>query len=371
VVCLDDADCPICQWCNAGACENQPAGSDYKDDHADDGEYCTGAEVCDGAGEFMHTGSPCSEEECRHCNEDDYNCLDQAGHLCKMTNQGLVEECHLCDGAGYCLPDGIAEDGRVCKDSVYSCDGKCLSAFCAVEVECDREECEGLPVKEYPRDEGHCRISTQAVAVGVAVEPTATEKGGFVPVRVRLANEWDRGHPLRHLRMALRLNQPAGAGPELETKLAYVKRSALLNGGESGLEEVYLEDGGTVLLVLGEELDAPLVLDLMLLLGPGPAELARFEVDIWAPCESESYEPGCHDGHSDHRDASWPGMQLQRVSETVRMDPRGGAYEVESDRRIGMLRSPVLGCQCATTYETGWAWLLWLLVIPGVRRRVG
>jgi hypothetical protein len=128
----------------------------------DDGLFCSGAEACDGAGACAGSGDPCSSgPECADsCNETADNCFDPVSTPC--TDDGLFcNGTEICDGAGTCAGGGdpcsggpecadncnegadncfetsgtaCAADGNVCTDDV--CDG---AGACGVDnmVTCD------------------------------------------------------------------------------------------------------------------------------------------------------------------------------------------------------------------------------------------
>ena len=120
VGCFDDEDCPGCQLCNGGNCENQLAGDDSKDDCAA-GTCLTGA--CDGSGScgFTSNGSACGDASDDDCTNPDScdgagTCLaNDAGAGAACGDQGL--ECladDACDGSGSCVDNGNLANGSAC-----------------------------------------------------------------------------------------------------------------------------------------------------------------------------------------------------------------------------------------------------------------
>ncbi len=329
----------------------------------DDGRYCTGVDTCDGSGTCVSTGDPCPDTECNQCNEDDDTCLDPRDTLCS--------ECHLCDGAGNCDLGRTAPDWTTaCTDLQTRCPGLCLSGDCAVEEVCNHADyCREMT---YPENEGHCRIPTGRIFMGVEVEPTSAGAGEFVPARVVLQNRWHEA--LVRMSVVLKLNPPDPDGSERKARVAYVCDSAIANGGELELVETRVEAEELVRIDLADlekGLPDPVVLDLLLRVGAGPPEDARFELSVWAPCQSTPEEVGCHPGHPGYPDdPPWSSQdwRLQQLTDAVRKDLRGATYD-ENDRRSGMLRSPVLGCQCGAVEGTGWTWPFWILVFKRARRR--
>jgi hypothetical protein len=197
----------------------------------------------------------------------------------------------------------------------------------------------------YPENEGHCRIPDGNVDVEVEVQPAGG--GEFVPVRLVFTNHY----ALVRMSVILKLNPPHTDGSEREAKVAYVCDSAVFNHGELESVEIKVDEDELVRFdLVGDTGGLPgvVVLDLLLLGAGGPAEDARFEVSVWAPCESTPEEVGCHMDHPAYRvELPWSSQdwRLQRVASAVRMDLLGATYD-DSDERLGMLQSPVLGCQC-------------------------
>ncbi|MFC1611629.1 Ig-like domain-containing protein, partial [Myxococcota bacterium] len=168
--CSLDTDCPLCQWCNAGSCENQNAGIDGKNECpagecvtgtcngsgacgavaagtscTDDGQFCTGAEQCNGAGGCGSIGDPCPGSECNTCNEATDTCFDAAGTSC--TDDSLFcTGTEACDGAGSCVGGGDPCPGSECNtcneagDTCFDTAGTpCTDdgAFCTGTEECN------------------------------------------------------------------------------------------------------------------------------------------------------------------------------------------------------------------------------------------
>ena len=69
----DDGDLCTNDECDSGCCKNAPVRCE------DDGQFCTGAELCDGAtGRCVSTGTPCGAEE--WCDEIEDTCTpDESG----------------------------------------------------------------------------------------------------------------------------------------------------------------------------------------------------------------------------------------------------------------------------------------------------
>ena len=341
--------CNTCQEDSDGCFD--PAGTPCQDD----GLFCTGVEECDGRGACAGTGDPCSDEECNRCNEDDHTCFDPPDTPCG--------ECRLCDGAGLCDENLIASDWSACTDQ-DNCAGLCLDGFCAVEEVCnDADYCHEMT---YPENEGHCRIPGDQVSAKIEMEPASGNAGEFVPARIVLSNRWDRA--LLRMSVTLRLNPPNADGSGRSARVAYVCDSAIADGGELELIETWVEAEELVQIDLADEergLPDPLVLDLLLLMDSGPPEDARFEVGVWTPCESLPEEVGCHAGHPDYPGDPPADWRLQRVASGLKADLLGATYD-ENDQRSGMLRSPVLGCQCGAAGGNG---ILLLLALALAIRR--
>ena len=166
VTCQSDEECPECQYCHDGSCENQPAGEDYKDD-------CTQTECvtgdCDGAGgcEYEPPTTACGDDSESDCDHADH--CDGAGG-CDPNyapeddpcgDQGVP--CHIddtCDGAGNCVDNGFESEGALCGsgndddcDNQDTCDdsGSCLDNYEAAGTQCpdlspndcDDAQCDG------------------------------------------------------------------------------------------------------------------------------------------------------------------------------------------------------------------------------------
>ncbi|MFC1610739.1 right-handed parallel beta-helix repeat-containing protein [Myxococcota bacterium] len=168
--CALDADCPLCQWCNGGSCENQAIGSDLKSECpaiecvtgtcngsgacgtvaagtacTNDGQFCSGPEECNGSGGCASAGDPCPGTECNTCDEGTDTCFAAAGTSC--TDDGLfctgVEQC---DGAGACGGSGDPCPGTECSTCNEAANG-CFEAlgtacgsdglFCTGPEQCD------------------------------------------------------------------------------------------------------------------------------------------------------------------------------------------------------------------------------------------
>jgi hypothetical protein len=103
VDCLADTDCPACQWCRNGGCENQPDGSDVKGDCAP-GACNSG--LCNGSGSCGYAS---------------------AGTSCGSSLESTCDHADQCDGSGACNPN-YAPSGTPCPDGLYcngaeTCDG--------------------------------------------------------------------------------------------------------------------------------------------------------------------------------------------------------------------------------------------------------
>jgi hypothetical protein len=92
-----------CQWCdwlsNDGDWTNQPPRTP-----CDDSLWCNGDDTCDGFGECIHEGDPCSEE-CLPCNEAEDECILAEGscyidEVCYDAEEVNPDnECEWCDPA--------------------------------------------------------------------------------------------------------------------------------------------------------------------------------------------------------------------------------------------------------------------------------
>jgi hypothetical protein len=160
-------------------------------------------------------------------------------------------------------------------------------------------------------------------------------------------------------------------------KIAYVIGSAILQGGEKYVEEDINETDNRAVFRLFKPHDpedvqmmpAPSegdwVLDFVVMRGENAEGV--FRVDVWAPCESEEEEVGCHIGYDendfDNFDELIGQVDLQRISKPKYVSTSGKVTDNPGEEIIGkLLQSPVMGCQCGTQGRSGWGWLLLLLI---------
>ncbi|MFH1811177.1 MAG: MopE-related protein [Pseudomonadota bacterium] len=109
-----------------------------------DGQFCNGAEVCDGGGLCVHAGDPCPPVDCQGCDEARDRCVDPLDSPC--TDDGLF--CNggeSCNGSGQCVHAGDPCPGTLCETCQETTDS-CLDpvtspcedgVFCTGGDHCD------------------------------------------------------------------------------------------------------------------------------------------------------------------------------------------------------------------------------------------
>jgi hypothetical protein len=390
-------DCPLCQECDAidscaripdtcligGTCfnvgEDNPANECETCGPADpngwtvkaDGTACGDSNEtgCDLADECLQgvcdpnlepADTECGSPQTGECDAQD-TCDGLGSCLDNFADQGTAcLGCYACDGSGNCDTNQIAVDFSPCNNPDSSCEGYCYTGICAVEGYCNRPVggCDVLQV--YGDQEGEtleCRLPEDVVGLTVEVGLTSGEAGEFVPVRVYLENRWSG--PLFDLYLVLELDSSG---------LAYVRRSALLDGGIRPIDENVSELQMEAVFNLGGVEGFPAgrsVLDLMLVRSAGGDQ--SFGIKAWLPCDSALEEVGCHTQLSGHlaRDGGRGGSQRVSGANVV---VRGAKYE-EDDERVRMMASPTLGCACGTGGGRGPGLLILGLVILVASRR--
>jgi PKD repeat protein len=132
--CMSDVECPACQWCNVLNCQDQPVGSDLKDDCpagecltgaqaplvCDDRLYCNGAESCDPVLGCRAGSDPCDDSDV--CTTDSCNeVADECSHV-PVCDDGLYcNGAEICDAVGRCVAGmDPCDDSDVC--TIDSCD---------------------------------------------------------------------------------------------------------------------------------------------------------------------------------------------------------------------------------------------------------
>ena len=280
-------------------------------------------------------------------------------YRCATSAEGTV-----CDWSSD-LPAGRCLEGE-CRVPLATCDD---NRNCVIEGYCDQavDGC-GIPVV-YGKGPGqtlNCRLLPGKVGVQVEMVPSSGGVGSFLPVRVNLTNTpingWNKC--IYDLSVVLEFNPEGDGRPG--GNIAYVLRSALLQGGEVSVEEVVDEQNQRVVLTLGGEddcLPAPgdgglWVLDFLLV--RGSFEDGWFKVNMWAPCASANEVMGCH--------AAVDGGEQHRISGTWFSYTSGKTLE-EGEEIGEILQSPVLGCQCGTEGRGGRLLFFGILVLVLWRSR--
>ena len=117
--CVTNQQCGFCQWCQGGACENQPSDADVKND-CPSGECLTG--LCDGSGGCGEdpTGTPCNGGDGDWCNS---SCN---GGTCSGGPVSCPDDGNICNGSESCnSSNGSCQSGPNLPASDY-CDGSDL-----------------------------------------------------------------------------------------------------------------------------------------------------------------------------------------------------------------------------------------------------
>jgi len=148
--CCSDANCPddgnacngtpFCGRCGGGTddfsspcCQPGTPPADNTVACTSDGTFCNGTELCAGGTCSGHTGNPCSETECNHCNENADNCFDSPGTPCADEGNGCTDDaCNLgscvhnpntlpCNDLTNCTIGDVCAGGA-CNGSPVQCD---------------------------------------------------------------------------------------------------------------------------------------------------------------------------------------------------------------------------------------------------------
>ncbi len=126
--CDEDSDCDDGNMCTDDTCNLATSSCEYAFNTGpcnDDFFFCNGPEVCDGAGNCVHSGDPCAAGgQCADtCNETDDNCFNPLGESC--SDGDPCTEPDACDGAGNCAggPPIDCDDGNICTTDLCQDDG--------------------------------------------------------------------------------------------------------------------------------------------------------------------------------------------------------------------------------------------------------
>jgi hypothetical protein len=204
VTCQSDEECPKCQYCNAGNCENQPPGEDYKNecqhtqcatgdcDGAGDCEYeppttscgnssesdCDHADHCDGAGtcdpNYAPEDDPCGDQgvdchvddTCDGAGSCDDNGLESEGTLCGSSNEDECDHQDTCDDSGNCL-DNYEPKNAPCGDQGVDCH---VDDTCDGAGSCDDNGLED-PGTPCTTDGLYCNGVEECDASGACIHP--------------------------------------------------------------------------------------------------------------------------------------------------------------------------------------------------------
>ncbi len=331
---LDEPPCWI-GWCDpqTDTCERRPDPGAA----CDDGDACTEDDVCDADGICRGTPRPCPD-------------------------------CRVCDPAdGACVADPAAA-GAGCADGA-GCSGLCDAAGrCVVEAWCGRaiDGCPGVAPPQWGAG-ADCRLGTAAVTLDIERSSPARGPSGLVAWRIHL-----EGPPAE---LVLRLDLRPQSDPP-RAAAGYVVGSARAVTAGLAIEEQITTGGGTVLLWLQRSDPAEAgVLDLLLEAPAGRDPVVA--LDVWAACEAEAAERGCHPGFAaagtpDRVQADAAGRErgLQAVTERRWLHLSGRPAGPGDAAELGEL---MLGCSCAAGQDAGGGWwplgLLVLILFGGKRRR--
>lgn len=186
VDCLADTDCPPCQWCRNGACQNQPDGSDVKGDCAP-GACNSG--LCDGTGScgYASAGTPCGsglESTCDHADQCDGsgNCdpnYAPSGTPCPDDLYCNGEE--TCDGAGVCQPGADPCPETSCNETTDQCADCVANEQCGFCQWCQGGVCQDQPDDADVKNEcppGDCLTGLCNGSGGCGVDPGGTPCDG-------------------------------------------------------------------------------------------------------------------------------------------------------------------------------------------------
>jgi len=186
VDCLADTDCPPCQWCQGGSCQNQPDGSDVKGDCAP-GPCGTG--LCDGSGScgYSTAGTPCGSDLDNTCDHPDE--CDGAG-ICDPNYEPSGTPCpdslycngeETCDGAGACQPGTDPCPGTNCNETNDQCADCVTNEQCGFCQWCQGGACENQPSDADVKNEcppGECLTGLCNGSGGCGMDPGGTPCNG-------------------------------------------------------------------------------------------------------------------------------------------------------------------------------------------------
>ena len=131
---------------------------------ASDGTFCNGTELCVGGTCSGHTGNPCSETECNHCNENADNCFDPVNTTC--TDDGNFCTTDACNGNGSCVSspnDFKCDDGVNCTTGDVCAGGACNGTAipCDDAIACTVDACDE-PTGLCAFDDSQCECESDA-----------------------------------------------------------------------------------------------------------------------------------------------------------------------------------------------------------------
>ena len=201
VGCTSDDVCPACQYCSNGACVNQAAGDDLKDDCAQDACH---PGICNGNGACSTEADGTDCDVCGACNsgtctadltqDDDCPLCQECSDLGTCTNQAadsdVKNECpdaDFCDGAEKCDGNGACQDagadpcpGLVCDEANDRCTGCLTDADCPLCTECISDNCENQAEGSDSKDDctqDACHTGNCDGAGACGLEPQGTDCG--------------------------------------------------------------------------------------------------------------------------------------------------------------------------------------------------
>ena len=129
---------------------------------ASDGTFCNGTELCVAGLCNGHTGDPCPDTDCNHCNETDDNCFDPSGTACQDDANVCTDD--ECNGAGTCLnnPNTLPCDDLLnCTTGDICSGGACAGAQvqCDDGISCTLDACfEGSGECQFDNDQCECEV---------------------------------------------------------------------------------------------------------------------------------------------------------------------------------------------------------------------
>jgi len=175
--CLTNSDCNDSNSCTAdfcdslGQCSNPPLPSGSS--CGDDGVFCNGSEVCDGAGTCTSSGDPCSGNSCDETNDVcEVACVPSGDEVCDgidndcdgTVDNGFNVGLSCIDGLGECRAGGVLQcnpsgTATVCSaiagtGSTEICDG--------LDNDCDGTVDNGVPSPSCSLTQGVCADSVQS-----------------------------------------------------------------------------------------------------------------------------------------------------------------------------------------------------------------